>query len=173
MNNKKCKETIQDWLGLPGPIKDPSHEFIMTVMLASRMLSTAGRQLLSNSGLTEAQFNILMLLRYQFAGGSTQVGLSRCMLVNRANITGLVDRLERDGLVARRSKKGDRRIKIVTLTPRGADNLSIAESLYFGGIKKVSKGIPETDQQAAEEILLRLCRLVHENISPEKGGVEQ
>ncbi len=171
MNDRKGKETIQGWLGLPNPVKDPSHEFVMTVMLASRMLSTAGRQLLSNTGLTEAQFNILMLLRYQFADGATQVGLSRCVLVNRANITGLVDRLERDGLVARKSKKGDRRIKIVTLTPKGADHLSIAEPLYFEGIKKVSKGISQTEQQAVEETLLCLCRLVHETISPEKGGV--
>ncbi len=173
MNNTKYRETIQGWLDLPNPIKDPSHEFIMTVMLASRMLSNAGRQLLGSTGLTEAQFNILMLLRHQFAAGATQVGLSRCVLVNRANITGLVDRLERDGLVVRKPKKGDRRIKIVVLTPKGAEHLSIAEELYFEGINKISEWISQTDQQAVEKTLLRLCRLVHENILPEKGGAEQ
>ena len=67
------------------------HEVVMAIMLTARMLSGMGRVLLKESGLTEAQFNILMLLQYQFPEGTMQVELSKRMLVNRANVTGLVD----------------------------------------------------------------------------------
>jgi DNA-binding MarR family transcriptional regulator len=40
------------------------------------------------------------------------------MMVNRANVTGLVDRLEKAGLV-RRTATGDRRYNMIKLTDRG------------------------------------------------------
>ena len=40
--------------------------------------------------------------------------------VTRATITGLVDTLERDGLVARTPNTDDRRMRAVSLTPRGS-----------------------------------------------------
>ncbi|MFM8334931.1 MAG: MarR family winged helix-turn-helix transcriptional regulator, partial [Opitutaceae bacterium] len=43
--------------------------------------------------------------------------------VTRATITGLVDTLERDGLVARSSNVEDRRMRSVSLTPRGSSLL--------------------------------------------------
>lgn len=165
MNGKTDAVTVQDWLKLPNPIQEPGHELIMTVMLVSRMLSNAGRLLLRKSGLTEAQFNILMLLKYQFTDGATQVGLSRCVLVNRANVTGLIDRLERDKLVQRGPQNGDRRIKIVTITPKGLKNLLVAEASYFEGIRKVAEWIPATDQKKTGQTLLHLCKLLSGNIS--------
>jgi len=51
--------------------------------------------------------------------GLTLAELSRRMLVTAGNITGLVDRAERDGVVARRPDASDRRLVRVHLTPRG------------------------------------------------------
>ncbi len=76
--------TVQKQLELPHPIESPGHEFVMAIVLASRMLSGKGRRLIKGSGLTEAQFNVLMLLKHQFRKGTTQVGLSNRILVNRA-----------------------------------------------------------------------------------------
>ena len=50
--------------------------------------------------ITDVQFNLPMLVRYQGGeeGNLEQVDLNRMMLVNRANVTAIIDRLEKAGL---------------------------------------------------------------------------
>lgn len=56
-------------------------------------------------------------------GPISSAELSRKLYVTPANITGIIDRLEKKGLVERIRKQGDRRIALITLTESGA-NLS-------------------------------------------------
>jgi DNA-binding MarR family transcriptional regulator len=46
--------------------------------------------------------------------------LAEVLSCDASNVTGLVDRLEARGLLARRPSPGDRRIKVLELTPTGA-----------------------------------------------------
>ena len=72
-------------------------------------------------GLTGAQSGVL---RNLFAHGAlSSADLSRKLYVTPSNITGVIDRLERKGLVERIKKKGDRRVALITLTEKG-DELS-------------------------------------------------
>lgn len=52
-------------------------------------------------------------------GESTCSEISRFSGVGRANVTSLVDSMERDGLAERRTRPGDRRAVYVRLTRRG------------------------------------------------------
>jgi DNA-binding MarR family transcriptional regulator len=71
-----------------------------------------------NSALTLAQFDVLaQLLRHP--EGMTPGDLSEALLVTAGNITGLVDRLEAQDLVTKRTAKDDARVRIVRLTARG------------------------------------------------------
>jgi len=53
--------------------------------------------------------------------GQTLAALSRRMLVTAGNLTGLVDRAERDGVVERRPDPSDKRLSRVFLTGKGRD----------------------------------------------------
>jgi MarR family 2-MHQ and catechol resistance regulon transcriptional repressor len=101
-----------------------------------------------------------MLLKHQFPGGTNQMELSRRMLVNRANVTGLIDRLERDGLVGRSRARGDRRSNLVRITSRGIRRLDNAEPRYFEGVRKIAGKIPARDRRKTMQTLLALCRLM-------------
>src|SRR5438034_1570760 len=52
--------------------------------------------------------------------GRTMRSLAEEWGCDASNATWIVDRLEKRGLVERRSKPGDRRVKLVVLTPAGA-----------------------------------------------------
>ena len=68
---------------------------------------------------TLPRFDVLAQL--QRAGKPLSMGdLSRRLMVTNGNITGLVDRLAREGLVERRRAAGDRRVQMVELTGAGA-----------------------------------------------------
>src|SRR5438874_2041013 len=77
-------------------------------------------------GITGAQWGVLRSLhRAQAAGleGLRATDLGRRLLVRPPSVTGVVSRLERMGLVARRPIPADRRAKQVVLTARGRRKL--------------------------------------------------
>src|SRR5881409_4289907 len=46
--------------------------------------------------------------------------LAEALACDASNVTGLIDRLESRGLVRRRPSAGDRRVKVLVLTPTGS-----------------------------------------------------
>ena len=68
-------------------------------------------------GLTGPQSAVLRILVKK--GPISSAELSRKLYVTPANITGIIDRLEKKGLVERTRKDGDRRIALITLTESG------------------------------------------------------
>jgi len=157
MNEIRHGSTVEQQLELPHPIQTPGHDFVMAIALAARMLSAEVRGALKGSGLTEAQLNILLLLKYQFPEGTSQVELSKRVLVNRANVTGLIDRLERDGLARRTSGHEDRRVKWVQITSRGHEVLADAEPAYFRRIRRMAAMVGGRDRETATQALIELC----------------
>lgn len=70
-------------------------------------------------GLTGSQSMVLRSLLHN--GPLSSADLSRKLYVTPSNITGVIDRLEKKGLVERIRKKGDRRVALITLTEAGAE----------------------------------------------------
>ena len=68
--------------------------------------------------LSPSQFNVLNLLEDQPTGLS-QIELGRLLITHRSNVTGLVDRLEKRGLVVRTDVAEDRRAYRIMLTTAG------------------------------------------------------
>jgi DNA-binding MarR family transcriptional regulator len=70
-------------------------------------------------GLTGPQSLVLRLLIK--SGSLSSADLSRQMYVTPSNITGIIDRLEKKGLVERIRKQGDRRVVLITPTESGQE----------------------------------------------------
>jgi DNA-binding MarR family transcriptional regulator len=68
-------------------------------------------------GLTVAQFDVLA--QVGAAEGLSQQDLAERLLVTKGNVCGLIDRLERLGLVARQPDPVDRRVNRLVLTAAG------------------------------------------------------
>lgn len=67
---------------------------------------------------TLPQFDVLSELEY--AGAAlTMSQLSQKLMVSNGNVTGVVDRLERDGYVQREASPHDRRVQFIALTGTG------------------------------------------------------
>jgi DNA-binding MarR family transcriptional regulator len=69
-------------------------------------------------GISLARFDYMAQL-YRYQEGLKMSALSRYLMVTGGNVTGLTDELERDGMVVRMLRPGDRRSRIVSLTPEG------------------------------------------------------
>jgi DNA-binding MarR family transcriptional regulator len=104
--------------------------------------------------LTLARFDLLAQLARE--DGPTLASLSRHMLVTAGNLTGLVDRAERDGIVERRADPKDRRLTRVFLTTRGEKLAQRAIREHNRLAEELLAPMPEADRKSLRDLLGRL-----------------
>ncbi len=93
----------------------------LRLLRASRAIESALRERLRLTfGITLPQFDVMAALA-RTTEGMTMTELSRFLMVSNGNVTGIIDRLVTDGMVARETTEGDRRGVRVRLTTAGAD----------------------------------------------------
>lgn len=106
-------------------------------------------------GLTMPQYQLLLAAIHE--SDMTLGGLSEQLNCSRGNVTGIVDRLERDGWLERERSTVDRRVITVRLTEKGATVQAISRELT----EEMSKlaGIWEASERSRlTQILLRIYR---------------
>ncbi len=99
----------------------PSTELVLSLAYTHDILLSHFSRVLTEFSLSISAMNILMILRHDEGKGCAQQELSRLLLVSRANITKVIDGLEKRGLVIRTSSKEDRRTRVIKLTEAGED----------------------------------------------------
>jgi DNA-binding MarR family transcriptional regulator len=87
------------------------------IIATSKVIRRVALRLFVEEGITEPQFQALMLLVEN--GPVLMRKMSDEMLVTPANVTGIMDRLEEKSLVRRTAGKEDRRATIIEITSEG------------------------------------------------------
>jgi len=93
--------------------------------------------------------------------GQTLASLSRSMLVTAGNLTGLVDRAARDGMVERRADPNDRRAWRVHLTPKGQRAFRDAERRHAARVAKLFAGLTPAEIETLTRLLDKLRKGIH------------
>lgn len=147
--------SLQDELGLRKPIALLPHEAVLNIYYTASCLKKRADEFFRTFGLTDVQFNVMMLLHHQSGPeeGLSQARLSDMMLVNRANTTALIDRMEKSGLVVRTAAPDDRRYNIVKLTSRGKKLFARVEPLYAKQFQEIMSALKESEQKVLIRIL--------------------
>ena len=105
--------------------------------------------------LTLAQFDVLAQL-HRDPEGMTGSALTRALLVTAGNVTGIVGRLARLGLVERRPVPGDRRASRIRLTARGRQVMQRALPRHRREVAGLLSSLPARDLAALHGLLGRL-----------------
>jgi DNA-binding MarR family transcriptional regulator len=108
------------------PLDNPLVEGMLNVLVTSALLTQRAETEYAKFGLTTSTYNVLRILRGSPAGLSRGEIASR--MVNPApDVTRLIDRLARRGLVRRQRPQFDRRVSLTRLTPKGLALMKKAE----------------------------------------------
>ncbi|HYA96920.1 MAG TPA: MarR family transcriptional regulator [Methylomirabilota bacterium] len=108
----------------PGPIEE--QVFVALQRAADRLLQGVER-LLKRRSLSPAQYNVLRILRGAGPEGLCCREIAERMVTRDPDMTRLLDRMERRGLVARERQDRDRRVVRVYATPAGLKLLRILD----------------------------------------------
>ncbi len=121
--------SINRELELEQPIEDIKHELVLNLVRTATVIAQKGAALFRRYDLTEAQFNVLFALKYK-KNEWTQSDLGKRLVVTRASITSVLDKLESKRLVKRNEVSGNRRIYHVSLTKKGERLIEEVEPIY-------------------------------------------
>jgi DNA-binding MarR family transcriptional regulator len=145
---------LKEELGLKTDFASPGHEALLNIYYTASIMKKRADEFFGQFGLTDVQFNLMNLLYYESGstgsprggkahstssgqeGGLSQAQISDMMLVNRANITSLVDRMEKAELVSRTAHANDRRYNIIKLTSKGKNLYTKVEPHYLKQVKE-------------------------------------
>jgi DNA-binding MarR family transcriptional regulator len=104
---------------------------------------------------TMAQFDVLAQLS-RSSDGSTPAELSRHLLVTAANITGVVDRMQKAGLVSRTPDPKDRRTIRLHLTEKGKELARSVIPKHSQDIREAFSSLSETELTELRHLLDKL-----------------
>jgi MarR family transcriptional regulator, organic hydroperoxide resistance regulator len=82
--------------------------------------------------------------------------------ISPASVTGMLDDLERDGIVTRVRSDTDRRRVLVTLTDDGRALLKKRRRLWLKRWDSALADVPERDLEAAADVMRRIAGLLDE-----------
>ncbi len=91
---------------------------------------------------------------------ATHKAVADFLNLNKSTVTGIIDRLEKKGMVARLPKTGDRRVSLITLTSKGFDILQHSPSLMHQQLSVNLKELPQHELEQMDFTLRRLINLL-------------
>lgn len=147
------------YVDLPLNFKSKPHEALISVWWTSAMLNKKSRELFRSFNISESQFNLMMILKYD-TSHLTQNDIGKKMLVDKSNITGLVDSLEQLNFIKRNFVPGDRRRYHITLTQKGKIFIDKVDKVYGQLIKDIMHSFSEKDSIE----LIKLTKLIRRGL---------
>jgi len=102
------------------PLQD---RVFVAILAAADALALEAEQLLKSAGLSGAQYNVLRILRGAEPQGLPCRGIGDRMISHDPDITRLLDRMEKRGLISRERQTDDRRVVLTRITPQGLQAL--------------------------------------------------
>lgn len=130
---------------------DEAARLVMTVLTTARRIDTACAELLARHDLSEGR--LAALLAVSAEPGITPRVLGDRLEVTSATVTGLLDRLERDGLVVRRPHASDRRTHTLTTTTAGEQLIGELVPTYADWLRQLGAGIDSAERNSAALVL--------------------
>lgn len=108
---------------------------------------------LARFGLSLPKFKALVELHMAGDRGLNQSELSKKMKVSRANITGLIERMEKDGLVTRKNHPTDRRAFHVSLSERAEGMVNAFLPAHNDFMHRAMSGLECSEKEALIALL--------------------
>ena len=126
----------------------------LNMLKATRYVESNLRERLrENYAMTLPRFDVMATLQAT-RGGMRMSELSQHLVVSNGNVTGVVEKLVADGLVARENEETDRRAFVVRITDKGKELMDEMTAVHRGWIDEIFADIDEPDIARAISIMM-------------------
>jgi DNA-binding MarR family transcriptional regulator len=139
--------------------KSVEEEAILNLFIASNYLRSKVDALCGNYEITLAQFNVLRILKGAHPNGYPRGEIISRMVEPSPDVTRLIDRLIREGLVERFNSEEDRRLSLARITKKGINLLKKINPKVDNFISNYSSTLNKKEK----ETLSFLCEQLYAN----------
>jgi len=132
-----------------------AEDIVQALRRIMRSMDIASRQLISKHGITTPQ---LICLQHMLEQGPMTTGmLAQAVSLSPATVTGILDRMERHGLVTRERRPEDKRRVLVAVTDAGRTAAEAAPSYLAERLTHALGDLPEDDRRDIQRVILNLA----------------
>ena len=136
---------LQKELRQTKPFASLQAEAFLNLVRTTDQLQHALRIQLKPHGITETQYNSLRILRGAGKQGLTCSEVSERLISHDPDITRLLGRMERQGLVHRERDKKDRRVVVTRITSDGLARLQALDQVVASSVIELLSRLTEND----------------------------
>ena len=144
MTDSKCPPTSEADIG---------EATVLQILRVADLLTHIGDSKVFGKDLTQAQFNVLMVLKRHGNGGISQKDISENLVSTKGNISIHMTNLARMGYIRKKTSKADNRMNEITLTAKGRRILDDLEPKYIRHLKEITDDLPTKQAEMAMEVL--------------------
>jgi MarR family 2-MHQ and catechol resistance regulon transcriptional repressor len=131
---------------------------ILTIFKLDNALGRMGDRIASAFGASLPQLIVLAVLNEAGPNGVALSDLGNDLNVTKGNVTGLIDRMERDGLAKRKDDPKDRRVIRAVITPGGRKALKGIEPVRDAWLQRVFSGFSAKEKRDLQSLLDRMAK---------------
>lgn len=135
--------------------RNERQKLLINLFYTYNVLSSKMQDFLKSESLTMQQYNILRILRGQHPNPATNSLVKERMLDKNSDVTRIIDRMIRDGLVSRVNCQSDRRRVDITITELGLKKLSRLDQLSVE-MDQIAHGVSEDEAIIFNDMLDKL-----------------
>ncbi len=153
----------------------PPDEAFRTMLRYFGLLRRVMEPFFLQHGISASQWAVLsVLLRADAQGqeGLRLMDLGQRLLIRPPSVTGVVQRLTKQGLVRISSSKDDHRVRLVSLTERGRELVRKVRKAHGERVHQVLDVLDESERTTLNELMSRLCSRM-EAMSRETGEKDE
>jgi DNA-binding MarR family transcriptional regulator len=146
---------LQHELKKKRPFASRDQEVLLNILRTNDQLQIRLERLFRQFGLTPSQYNVLRILRGEGQPlPITEIGARTITLV--PGMTGLIDRLERAGMVRRDRSPQDRRVIYVEITPKALEILAKLDEPLMELHSQMVGGLSESEKRDIVRLMEKL-----------------
>ncbi len=134
----------------------PACAAFLLLLEAGETANAERAKCLARYHLSQGGFNVLLLLSNLGGQGSTPAELAEAAEVSRATMTGLLDTLEKEGIIARELRMHDRRAVGVLVTPHGNSVLEAVLPDYLRCIARLMQPLGDEETRTFISLLEKI-----------------
>ena len=134
----------------------PHHEALLAVLLANASIEAMLDDAFEGTGITGPQYNVLRILNGVYPAAHARGEIARRMVRRAPDLTRMLDRLVRMGLVGRERGDLDHRQSLARITPKGRELLERMHPKVAQINQLLSRRISEQEATALAEMLEKI-----------------
>ena len=129
------------------------NRIFVALLQAADTLAQEAEQLVKTAGLTGAQYNVLRILRGAEPEGLACSAIGDRMISHDPDMTRLLDRMEKRGLITRERQTDDRRVVKARITPQALSLLKTLDQPIRDLHKRQFRHMPATRLKVLSDLL--------------------